>query len=157
MLRVLASVLVPLVCIGCTRDYPLPRRISCDSVLSIRIGMTEDEVIQLVGRPESSGPDAQTAEDGTKIEDYAYYGRPYAPEDMTFWDTFAIGYSGGKVVLAGASRIVSVSQSQLPRSGNQITAFRLRRDPSKPDEDARPIVGPAMAEVFDCGTQGPRR
>jgi hypothetical protein len=118
--------------------------------------MTEDEVIRLVGRPESSGPDAQTAEDGTRIDTMAYYGRSYAPEDMTFWDHFIVGYAGGKVVAAGASRVLAEGRSQVP-GGNQLTAFRLRRDPSKPDEDTRPVVGPAMAEVFDCGTQGPRR
>ncbi len=115
--------------------------------------MTEDEVIRLVGRPESSGPDAQTAEDGTKIDAMAYYGRSYAPEDMAFWDTFIVGYAGGKVVPAGAARVLAGGRYQVPGAGNPRTAFRVRRDPSKLDEDARPVVGPAMAEVFDCGTR----
>jgi hypothetical protein len=116
--------------------------------------MTEDEVVGLVGQPLSSGPFEETAENGTRIDHVAFYGQWYRPEDMRIWDTFEVSYARGKVVQAGAYRIFDGVPYQLPGSGNPRVAFMLRKDPSKPDEEVRPVVGPAMGEVFNCGTRG---
>ncbi len=156
-LGILGACAVWLVCVGCARDYPLPRRIQCDSVLALRIGMTEDEVVDLVGKPLSSGPFEETAENGTPIDRVAFYGQWYRPEDMRIWDTFEVSYARGKLVQAGAYRIFAGVPYQVPGSGNPRVAFTLRKAPSMPDEDARPVVGPALAEVFDCGRRRPRR
>lgn len=141
MHRILVSALVPLVCAGCAQDYPLPRGIRCESVLALRIGMPEAEVIELIGKPQSSGPVDKTAPDGTHIDAYAYYGRAYGPEDMRFWDTFEIAYEGGKVVFAAAYRIFAGVPYQVPGSGNPRVAFTLRKDPSMPDAEVRPVMG----------------
>jgi hypothetical protein len=123
--------------------------------MALRIGMPEAQVLELIGKPQSSGPVDRTAPDGTRIDAYAFYGRAYGPEDMRFWDTFEIAYAEGKVVLAGAYRIFAGIPYRVPGSGNPRVAFTLGKDPSKLDDEVRPVVGQAMAEVFDCGARHP--
>ena len=145
--------MVSVACIACARDYPLPRRITCEAVLNLRIGMPEAEVIRLLGPAQMTLRDPQILKDGTEITSYAFYGTPSAPEDGGRWDTLQIGYFDNKLVRAVAQRILPDSPLHVPGSGNPRTAFVLQRDPSKPDGATRPETGPALAEIFDCGNK----
>jgi hypothetical protein len=154
MCRTLVTALVALTCTACTQDYPLPRPIACEAVLALRVGMTEDQVVRLVGKAVSGGDSQKTLPDGTTTDAYFYYGRSYWPEDGGTWDTFDVAYSHGRLVWASAYRVLSGVPLWVEGSGNPQLAMILTSDPSKP-QDAPPSVGPAMGKVFDCGKQRP--
>jgi hypothetical protein len=104
--------------------------------------MSEEEVITRFGSPQYVIREKQFLQDGTPIDTYAMYGRPYHPEYMRYWDQFDIGYAHGKVVSAVALRLWD--------GGAREPAVTLRSTNNDPRRPAPPEIGPAFESVFDC-------
>jgi hypothetical protein len=104
--------------------------------------MSEEEVITRIGSPQYVIREKQFLQDGTPIDTYAMYGRPYHPESMRYWDQFDIGYAHGKVVSAVALRLWD--------GGGREPALTLRSTNNDPRRPAPPEIGPAFESVFDC-------
>ena len=117
-------------------DYPLPKPVSCATVLQLQLGDDSTRVRHLLGAPQTDSPDALDGADRSLS-----FGAPVS-KGFTFRDIIVVGLAKDRIVWVEAVREVHELK------GGPLLAYSLKRGP---DGAATRQVGPAFTQEFDCG------